>query len=148
MPNTFTTDPSFVDVDLPDEVLEAEAVVAEMAENYTIWVRDDIATARSALTKAKENLADNAESIREIFSVCHDIKGQGSSFGFDLMTMLGASLCDLLREGGSVTERKLAVVEAHVDALAFVIDRKIKGDGGDKGRQLVDKLQKFADKVA
>jgi hypothetical protein len=71
------------------------------------------------------------------------VKGQGSSFGFHLMTHIGASLCDYIREGGPASEAKLKVIDAHLSALEFVLERQIKGDGGDAGQGLLDKLKGY-----
>ena len=133
------------DDDLPDAVREAEAAVAALAENYTVWVREDLATARGALERSRESMPENAAAVREIFDVCHNVKGQGGSFGYDLMTSIGGSLCDFVRDGGDAPEATLQVIEAHIAALEFVVDRNIKGDGGDAGRELVAKLKTMAE---
>jgi chemotaxis protein histidine kinase CheA len=126
-----------------DAVAAAEAAIAALAENYIVWVGDDLTTARAAFVKAGETLPDNADAIAEIFGVSHNVKGQGSSFGFHLMTHIGASLCDYIREGGPASEAKLKVIDAHLSALEFVLERQIKGDGGDAGQGLLDKLKGY-----
>lgn len=123
----------------------AEAAIAALAENYVVWVRDDLKTARDAFVKAGETLPDNSAAIAEMFAVCHNIKGQGGSFGYQLMTNIGGSLCDFIRDGGSVSDAGLKVIEAHLAALEFVIDRQIKGDGGDAGQGLIQKLRGYVD---
>ncbi|NQU71854.1 MAG: hypothetical protein HQ514_14975, partial [Rhodospirillales bacterium] len=117
-------------------------------EKYVVWVRADLTAARAAFAKARETLPDNSEAIREIFGVCHNIKGQGSSFGYQLMTNIGGSLCDFIRDCEPATDFRLKVIEAHLAALEFVIDREIKGDGGDAGQGLVDKLKGYVDGAA
>ena len=61
------------------------------------------------------------------------------------MTNIGASLCDYIRDGGPASDAKLKVIEAHLTALEFVIDREIKGDGGEA---LLDKLKGNIDNAA
>ncbi len=132
-----------LDDDLPDAVKQAEAAVAALAENYTVWVRDDLTKARKALEEARETAPDNAKAVRDIFDVCHNVKGQGGTFGYDLMTMIGASLCDFTRDCESADADKLKIVEVHLSALDFVVDRKFKGDGGEAGRELLAKLEAY-----
>ncbi len=136
------------DDDLPDAVRRAEAAVAALAENYAVWVREDLAAARKALQKARETAPDNADALKEIFGVCHNIKGQGGSFGYELMTMIGGSVCEITREAGNASEYMLKVVEAHIAALEFVVEKGIKGDGGEAGRGLLDKLRVYVSEAS
>lgn len=126
-------------------VAAAEAAIALLAEKYVDWVRDDLACAHAAFVKAGETLPDNSESVAEIFGISHNVKGQGASFGYQLMTDIGGSLCDYVRDGGSASEARLKVIEAHLAAMEFVIERQIKGDGGASGQGLLDKLKGYVD---
>lgn len=129
--------------DLPDAVREAEAAVAALAANYSEWVKEDLGQAREALARAQDSAPDNGAAVAAIFGVCHNIKGQGGSFGYDLVTSIGESLCDYIREGEAASEKKLKVIEAHIAAIEFVVENKISGDGGDAGKDLVAKLARF-----
>ena len=124
-------------------VAAAEAAVAALSENYVVWVADDLTAARAAFVKAHETLPDNSEAVAEIFRIGHNVKGQGGFFGYQLMTNIGASLCDYIRDGAPVSQARLKVIEAHLAALEFVIERKIEGDGGEAGQGLIDKLKGF-----
>ncbi len=133
------------DDDLPEAVRKAQEAVAALAENFTEWMRADLDTALASLAKAKDSQPDNASHLRDIYSVCHNIKGQGGSFGYDLITHVGKSLCDYIHDTGSASERKLTVVEAHLTAIKFIIDRDIQGDGGQVGKQLQAKLRSLTE---
>ncbi len=135
------------DDDLPEAVRKAEAAVAALAQNFTEWVRADLDKAFALLANARESQPENASHIREIFGVCHNIKGQGGSFGYDLITHFGASLCNFIRDAGSASERKLKVVESHLTAIRFILDRDIQGDGGQVGKQLQAKLRSLTEAV-
>lgn len=135
------------DDDIPEAVRQAEAAVAALAQNFTDWMRADLDKALSALADAKAAQPDNAGHVREIYDVCHNIKGQGGSFGYDLITQVGQSLCNYIHDGESASERKLKVVEAHLTAIKFILDRDIQGDGGPVGEQLQAKLQGLTSSV-
>ncbi len=137
----FALDDDDDDGDLPDAVRAAEAAVAALAANFTEWMRDDLDKALASLAAAREAQPDNAAQLREIFEVCHNIKGQGGSFGYDLITDVGKSLCDYIHDASSASDRKLKVVEAHLTAIRFILDRDIQGDGGPVGKQLKAKLR-------
>lgn len=129
------------DDDLPEAVRNAEAAVAALAENFTKWMRVDLDKALSALADARASQPDNAGPLREMYEVCHNIKGQGGSFGYDLITQVGQSLCTYIHGAESASERMLKIIEAHLTAIQFILDRDIQGDGGPVGRQLQAKLQ-------
>ena len=131
------------DDDVPDAVREAEAAIAALAENFTEWMRADLDKALAALADAKDSQPDNAGQLREIHHICHDIKGQGGSFGYDLITDVGGSLCNYIRDAGPASGPMLKVVEAHLIAIKFILDRDIRGDGGAVGEQLRAKLRGF-----
>lgn len=129
--------------DLPDAVRQAEAAVAALAANYAEWVKEDLDQAREALARARQTAPENGEAMQAMFAVCHNIKGQGGSFGYDLVTSIGESLCDYIRDGEPASAPKLKVVDAHLATIDFVVERRITGDGGDAGKALLDKLAKF-----
>ena len=133
------------DDDLPEAVRKAQAAVAALAGNFTEWMRADLDAVLDSLAKAKDSQPDNASHLRDIYSVCHNIKGQGGSFGYDLITHVGKSLCDYIHDTGSASERKLKVVEAHLTAIKFIVNRDIQGDGGDVGKQLQAKLRSLTE---
>lgn len=136
----FALDDDDDDDELPEAVRQAEAAVAALADNFTEWMRDDLDKALASLADARKSQPDNASQIREIFDICHNIKGQGGSFGYDLITDVGKSLCDYIHDAESASDRTLRVVEAHLTAIQFILDRDVRGDGGPVGRQLRAKL--------
>ena len=124
-----------------DPISEAEAAVAALADSFVEWITEDIGRAKEALEHAKTAPGNNREDLRAIFEVVHNVKGQGGSFGYDLLTRIGGSLCDYIREATtSADEKQLKVVAAHFAAMDFVLEKKVQGDGGDIGRQLLGKI--------
>ena len=144
-PQSFAFDDDDDDDDLPEAVRKAQEAVAALADNFTEWMQGDLDTALASLAKAKESQPDNASHLSDIYAVCHNIKGQGGSFGYDLITNVGKSLCDYIHDAESASERKLKIIEAHLTAIKFILDRDIKGDGGEVGEQLQAKLRSLTD---
>lgn len=134
---------------MDDLLREAEAAVAELAASFTTWVQDDLASARKALDTAKQSPADNLGAVQEIFGICHNIKGQAGSFGYNLMTTIGGQLCDMIRDRSEPAGPELLkAVEAHLAALQFLAERGIDGDGGEIGQKLIVKLRQLSSKIA
>lgn len=132
------------DAEMDDAVRDAEAIVAALAADFLGWIRDDIDGARAALEAAKTRPGANQDDIGAIFDVMHNLKGQGGSFGYDLLTVIGGSLCDYIRHATSgADERQLKVIAAHFAAIDFVIAKDIRGPGGEVGDQLRAKLDEL-----
>lgn len=130
--------------DVPDAVRDAEAAVAALADSFLEWITEDIDRAKKALAEAQDKPGDNQPLIRAIFEVVHNVKGQGGSFGYDLLTKIGGSLCDYLRvESASADEKQLKVIAAHFAAIDFVLEKNIQGSGGAIGDQLIGKVSQL-----
>jgi hypothetical protein len=120
----------------------AEAAIADLAKDYSIWALADVARARTVLDAANADAANRAAHIEALFRVGHDLKGQGSSFGYPLITKLGHSLCALTRDRARDYDgRHLDLARSHLDAMHLVLTKEIKGDGGKVGADLIAKLE-------
>jgi chemotaxis protein histidine kinase CheA len=121
----------------------AEAAVADLAKDYATWALADVAKARAALASAAENPAQRARQVEALFRIAHDLKGQGASFGFPLITQIGQSLCVLTRDRGyDYQAGHLDLAKSHLDAIELVLTKGIKGEGGKVGAELVAKLER------
>lgn len=126
----------------------AEAAIANMTDQYLDWVVNDldrIASAFNALKDAADD--DKAEILESIFQVSHDIKGQGGSFGYDLMTAVGNHLCRLIEHAEPGNPKLIEAIEVHIDTLKLVIAQNIKGTGGPAGEQMLAGLEQIFKKT-
>lgn len=120
----------------------AEAAVADLAKDYAKWALADVAKARAALSAASDGRADRSRHVEALFRVAHDLKGQGASFGFPLITKLGQSLCALTRDRArQYQDKHLDLAQSHLEAIELVLTKGIKGEGGKVGAELVAKLE-------
>ncbi len=139
--NSPPPNPSSTDDAMRQRIAQAEAAVAALADQYIVMVKEDLARLEQASGRARAKLGRNGAEIDEIFQTAHNIKGQGGSFGFHLMTEVGHSLCERTRETGGLGNHELDVVDHHIRILNVIVARKIRGDGGVLGQQLLDKLR-------
>lgn len=124
----------------------AQAAVADLAKDYSTWALADLTRARQALTQAEGDAGARAAHVEALFRVAHDLKGQGSSFGYPLITRIGDSLCRLTRDRERHYEtRHLDLAKSHLDAMQLVLSKEIKGEGGKVGAELVAKLKNLVD---
>lgn len=121
---------------------KAEAAVADLAKGYTAWASADVEACAVHLAAARAASGEGrADHARDIHAVAHNIKGQGSSFGYPLMTRLGQSLCQLTRRKPVFSDADLDLAQAHIDAMRLVLAKEIRGDGGELGQKLGERLE-------
>jgi hypothetical protein len=133
-------------------VKRAQDAVAELSADYQNWALADLAKAEQALAEARVNPAAAQPALQRLYGVTHDMKGQGGSFGFPLVTHVAQSLCRLLvGPGGSARHVELptgdatfGLVEVHLKALRLILEKSVRGEGGEVGQKLVAKLQAMA----
>lgn len=140
-----TVDSSTVDIVAMNQ---AEMAITDMAEDYLGWVKDDLAKLQGAYDKAVKEPDKAAEAKEEMYGFAHDIKGQGGSFGYPLMTAVGNHLCKFM-EGveGTLNAAQLQVVKVHIDTLQVIILERMEGDGGKAGARLLKGLDMVVEKV-
>ena len=132
-----------------EKVLErAEAVVAAMGGEFVHWAKKDLSSLQRALDGLKAGTAEQKESLRTIFQISHDIKGQGGSFDYGLLTAIGDSLCRFIEEKDRAGAAEIDAIKLHVEALKLVLTDRLKGDGGDTGAKLLEGLRRVVDKLS
>lgn len=126
-------------VDFEAMVAQAEAAVAALAASYRGQLMSDVKTLL-AMWGGLEQGRPVTEVLAEIQALAHNIKGQGGSFGYDLVTSVGASLCDYIRNAERSSVDELNIIHAHIKILKMIADNDISGTGGDTGARIIVKL--------
>jgi chemotaxis protein histidine kinase CheA len=126
--------------------LSAAPTLDTLVADYEQWTLSALAGMRAALGEAQAHPESPAEPLRRIFEAAHDLKGQGTSFGYPLITRIAQSLCRLGHRpcDAAGAAEHLRVVAAHLDVLALILQKQIRGDGGPLGAKLAAKLESMA----
>lgn len=115
---------------------QAEEALADMSEDYPDWVLKDI----DELVALERHCVDVPEERKETFAKisikAHDMKGQGGTFGYPLITAFAESLYGFSDNKGDMNDADVELMKAHIDAMRAVIKGRIKGDGGEIGEQM------------
>jgi hypothetical protein len=84
----------------------------------------------------------NAMWRRQLFRLAHDLRGLGGTFNYGLITTIGESLCDLIKNNDLPNDNLLQRhVVAHIAALEAIRQFDLKGDGGNQGKELLATLR-------
>jgi hypothetical protein len=130
------------------EALErAEQVISGMTDSYLEWVVDDLKKIEQAYSALESASGDKKAEMNGVFQVSYDIKGQGGSFGYDLMTAIGNELCRLIEKADKIGAGEVTAVKLHIDAMKLVIAEDLKGTGGTEGEKMLSGLQQVCDKL-
>lgn len=131
----------------PALLQRAENAVKQMAASYSDWVRDDMGEIEAAMKRLTASQGSDTESVKVLYWLAFDMKGQGGSFGFPLVTEAAGSLATYLSGRKTLDSFGLEVVAAHISAMRAVIGENVRDDGGATGGQLVEGLRRLVEKA-
>jgi len=132
-----------------DALRRAEAAIANMADQYLEWVVQDLERIGKAFEDLKSaSQKDFQAKLDAIFKVSHDIKGQGGSFGYDMMTSVGNQLCRLIEQSDPSNPKLIESIGVHIESLNLIISQRITGNGGQVGEQILSGLGKVLEKTS
>ena len=133
-------DPAWVDA--------AERSIVAAKFDYLEAAHEDMARLATAYDKAMKDSANRVVHIQELYGIVQSIKGQGTSFGYPLMTAVGTQLARFIEDcGENLTDAQMEAVKVHQEALRLVMQQKMEGDGGPIGQKLVAGLALVIKKI-
>jgi hypothetical protein len=134
---------------LTAEALEkANAALEKMSEDYPDWVAAQVTELRALHGRMVDTPENRRKTLDSIRLLAQEIKGQGATFGYPLVTTFAASLQDCSGPSAPLTDNHAEVVKSHVDSIAAVIKDRVKGNGGQIGKDLTEQLKFAIDKHA
>ncbi|MBN9524694.1 MAG: response regulator [Alphaproteobacteria bacterium] len=114
------------------DVIAAEARLAELRGRFEA----SLAAYVAELAAAAGTIQADPAAIGRCRKLAHDLKGQGTSFGYPLLTEFAGSLTQLLMDGRADDPLLGQLVALHIKAIGAVAQARITGDGGETGRAL------------
>jgi HPt (histidine-containing phosphotransfer) domain-containing protein len=103
-----------------DPVARAELALAALGGEFATWMTAEYHRLDAIRQSVRETgLAES--SLRELFRVAHDIKGEALTFGFPAIAPIAASLCRLLEQAPGRNRIPLVLIEQHIDAIGAAL---------------------------
>lgn len=142
------SDPIYTPI-LPDaEELSRKAadVLSDLTEQYPVWTQEELTAMTDYLNQASVADEERRFSLirNDFFGKAHDIKGQGSTFGYPLMTDVGSFICEYLRYKENFADQDIALMHDMVNLMHTILGERLTGDGGDTGQSIRNKIGKEA----
>lgn len=127
------------DVDT-DVIKKAENNLKRLSPQFDIWLEDEVIR----LKKARDDVKANGLTPpydEKLYNVCHDLKGQGETFGYPVITTICGNLCKLIDAAPERAKLPLEIIDNHIDAVSNITKHKIKIPTDDKSLNVVNRLQ-------
>lgn len=120
----------------PEILEETEGHFQEAISDYPDWVQETL-NKLTALVEVCVNFEDKRiVTYKPIQEIAHEMKGQGGTFGYPLVSTFGDSLYDFTGPHAGLSDNHVQIIKAHVDAMKATINGRIQGDGGEIGIEL------------
>jgi CheY-like chemotaxis protein len=129
--------------ELPIALLdEAEEQLDRTSLDFADWALTYLADLSDLCTESLLHPGNRPKHFEEINLLAHELRGQGGTFGYPLITTFAKSLYDCTGKGCNQSDPAVEVVKAHIDSMRAVLKERIKGDGGEVGKQIFMGLRK------
>ncbi|MAO54469.1 MAG: hypothetical protein CMM61_02065 [Rhodospirillaceae bacterium] len=83
-----------------------------------------------------------ATHFKNINLLAHELRGQGGTFGYPLITQVGEMLYKATMARCPTEDRAVTIIKAHIDTMRRVFKDKVTGDGGQVGIELIQELKR------
>ncbi|MDG1708705.1 MAG: hypothetical protein P8H03_08075 [Emcibacteraceae bacterium] len=134
-------------IDFDDDLISAaEEALNEMAEEYPDWVMGIIDELFEVHRRCVDDDVNRKGYFERINAIAHDMKGQGGTFGYQLITDFADGLHGFTSRGSGLSDSHVEIIKAHLDAMRVVIRERIEGDGGEIGSELKKGLEQSVEK--
>jgi len=122
-------------------IAKAEAALKSLSGNFGQWLQDEITKLEAARQQVRV-AGMTAETMENLYLRAHDLKGLGTTYGYQLITRIAASLCRLIDEKDKRLSASMALVDAHIDAIKAAVREDMKADDHPLGAALVQELER------
>jgi CheY-like chemotaxis protein len=126
----------------PRILKKAESQLDRLAGDYSEWVKTSLMQLKTACVRAKSSDIRKREQYMVIINrISLDLRGQGTTFGYPLITEFAKSLYESTLNIDDVEDSMLNFIKDHINAISAVIRDQVKGMGGEVGEALVVGLE-------
>jgi len=122
-----------------EAIARAEKAIEELSVEFDGWLSEEVTRLLAART-ALHDSGPSDDTFEELYRAAHDLKGEGDTFGYPLVTEIAALLCKLLEAADDRAQLPMTLVDNHVDAIHIIMRDKIKEPDHDTSRAVIERL--------
>jgi CheY-like chemotaxis protein len=125
----------------PKLLRAAEKHLNEMADDYTDWAKGNLAQLQHNFEQLATGPKNPWKFVQNIHNISHEMRGQGETFDYNLITLFCRSLCDFTEVRNiEIDDKYMELIRAHINGINVVIKQGVKDDGGKIGAELISAL--------
>lgn len=129
-------------------IMRALNAAEDLMGEYQGWAVDDLEALWQEFIEVAKTGNVGTDKIEDMFNKAHEIRGQGGTFGFPLVSTIGDSLCKFMDGRAHLAGVELEVIKVHILAMKAVFRQGLQGDqkalAGDL-RELLEMLRAKVD---
>ncbi len=119
----------------------ANAQLETLADGFIEWAMGETIRAEVILQAIQKTDVAGDDDVGQVLDVMHNLKGQGGTFGFDLVTHVASIGCDALRPPVDMDAVRIHFLQACLSVIKSVLANRMVGDGGEPGQELVRRIE-------
>ena len=123
-------------------IQKADQAVRNLGGEFEEIFHQNVAEISKSMSEIKMGGERQSAALTEMRKTLHDLRGQAGTFVYPLVSHVGDSACKFIDLSQKVSANEIEVLNMHVGALKAISAAKIKGDGGDVGKELMNGLRK------
>ncbi len=125
---------------------KAMQVINDLSKEYEKWSAADLDRLTEAYDQASCVSSEKREQLirEDVFRAAHDMKGQGATFNYTLITDIANHLCRYIERQTDFQEKQLNEIGLHITFMREILEKKLTGDGGERGIQMWQIIQELS----
>ena len=135
---------------IPDACLHrAERALAALKSQYMEWVYRDLDLLQETLELGfdDDDPQRREEVLLQLRRLSHDMRGQGGTFGYPLVSQVAGALNEVLKLPHLSAERLVRLIQLHGDVIKRILDNQIEGEGGKAGPKIIERLHTLTEEI-
>jgi len=126
----------------PSLLAKAEKAMEDVNPQIEAHMRSEVARLNELMVKVSASAGQDRSQLDEMYRTAFELKGQGTSAGYGMLTRFGDSLCRYIEAQQNPGAKEVAIIKAHVDSISAIMGRSIKGDTNPIGLAIASELEK------
>ncbi|HRF08427.1 MAG TPA: Hpt domain-containing protein [Xanthobacteraceae bacterium] len=126
-------------------VARAEAALAELKDEFSIWMKDECQRLDTARRAIHDKGLDRA-TVERLVLPAHDIKGGATTLGYPLAERIATSLCRLLHHAPEASRIPMALIDHHVDTIKAIVRDEVVSPVNPYGMEIAEQLSILVEK--
>jgi len=138
--------PDGQDVDIAS-IERANEAMARLKEEYVAeWAPASLAEMEALVEELTRSSPPAV--FAQLYRYAHDMKGQGATFGYGLITQIGEALCRLTAGRDTGSDAEISLLRAHLAAARRILNERLENNGGAAGERIMERLAQLRRRTA